>query len=845
MEQDNLKDLGTTTGKIDVRISYRIIQLFSEGLYSSPNKAIEELVSNSFDAGAGNVHVILSDDLSESDASIVVIDDGLGMDDKGLQNHWVIGQSQKRTKSPSSKKRKQIGKFGIGKLATFVLANRLTHVTKASGKYFATSMDYQKIPDTTKSSGTLEEKVTLPLRELTEDEAKSLLEPWIDRQGEGYAALDLFGKEKKSWTVAIMSELKPMVREIKLGRLNWVLSTAMPLGDDFNLFLNGVKIKSSKLKGKKIGTWQLGRNLVQLPKQTEDKVTVSKIKSSNKKLRYGLKHVELGRITGQLELFEENLEQGKSQDIGRSWGIFVYVRGRLINADDPYFGISSNKLRHGTLQRFRLEIHIDKLDSELRSSRETVRETSLLTSAQGFMESVFNFARRKHQEHEASEEEGRRATRRVADSPANLTREPLRSLIHGTLEGSTSPILTRCPEGLAPKEIAQFLKKLDELVKSENGLIVEIRQSPLGQNMGIAVYDAATGILEINSLHPFVAYFGDEFSDRETSVPLELFATSEVLLEASMYELGIKQDRVRDVMSQRDQLLRELARSIGKRNAIAISQDLQNAASDQQLLENEVIAALDSLGFRTVPESKKKRIGLAQAFVSGKKAQPFSVAVSVMAVLKPTASATYRSLQTSLIRKCRDDEIPACDHAIVVLTDFPQNVSERKQVLEEEAQSRNLTGKTVTFIRVVDFARIVRLAPAKRLALHQFRELLTECISPEDCKDWVDKLAELQPSVAPYEEILDTIYEEQRQVPGVDVQYSVVEVILRKMKGTVVARDEIISICSALGRMLPEYVHVTSETVALSSTPDRIMSSLRTVTKQSIETSNGNRKKKS
>lgn len=42
--------VGKETGKIPVRISYRIIELFSDGLYSSPSKAIEELVSNAFDA---------------------------------------------------------------------------------------------------------------------------------------------------------------------------------------------------------------------------------------------------------------------------------------------------------------------------------------------------------------------------------------------------------------------------------------------------------------------------------------------------------------------------------------------------------------------------------------------------------------------------------------------------------------------------------------------------------------------------------------------------------------------------------------------------------------------------
>ena len=53
MSQKAFFELGKPSKKhIDVRISYRIIELFSEGLYSSPNKAVEELVSNSWDAGA-------------------------------------------------------------------------------------------------------------------------------------------------------------------------------------------------------------------------------------------------------------------------------------------------------------------------------------------------------------------------------------------------------------------------------------------------------------------------------------------------------------------------------------------------------------------------------------------------------------------------------------------------------------------------------------------------------------------------------------------------------------------------------------------------------------------------
>src|SRR5882724_298927 len=94
--------IGEQTDSIDVRLSYRIIELFSEGLYASPNKAIEELVTNSFDAGAQRVQVLLSSNLHNQDATIVVIDDGEGMDVSGLRLHWLIGISNKRrlTKLP-------------------------------------------------------------------------------------------------------------------------------------------------------------------------------------------------------------------------------------------------------------------------------------------------------------------------------------------------------------------------------------------------------------------------------------------------------------------------------------------------------------------------------------------------------------------------------------------------------------------------------------------------------------------------------------------------------------------------------------------------------------------------
>src|SRR6266852_6444252 len=125
--------IGTHADNIDVRLSYEIVELFSEGLYQSPNKAIEELVANSFDAGAQRVLVLLSPNLQNQAATIAIIDDGEGMDAAGLKDHWLIGISNKRKLTKLPLRRQQIGKFGIGKLATYVLANRLTHLSKLNG----------------------------------------------------------------------------------------------------------------------------------------------------------------------------------------------------------------------------------------------------------------------------------------------------------------------------------------------------------------------------------------------------------------------------------------------------------------------------------------------------------------------------------------------------------------------------------------------------------------------------------------------------------------------------------------------------------------------------------------
>ena len=91
-----VENIGEHVNDITVELSARFLEHFSEQLYSSPNKAFEELISNGWDAGADYVDVRISDDLSAENATMCVLDNGVSMDIKGLEDLWHIAFSPKK-----------------------------------------------------------------------------------------------------------------------------------------------------------------------------------------------------------------------------------------------------------------------------------------------------------------------------------------------------------------------------------------------------------------------------------------------------------------------------------------------------------------------------------------------------------------------------------------------------------------------------------------------------------------------------------------------------------------------------------------------------------------------------
>jgi hypothetical protein len=496
--------------------------------------------------------------------------------------------------------------------------------------------------------------------ELTENQAKAALAPWTDTVAFKNCGFGLFGKKATpSWTFAILSNLKDKVHEIRRGVLEWVLRTALPLRDDFAIYLNGTKLEPSKAGKGLIKKWVLGKDINNLSKPAPDEIEAHEdtTQPANTETRFGLNHKDLGRITGYVEAYKDLLT-GKSDELGRSHGFFVYVLGRLINVADSHFGIKPDELRHGTFGRMRVVVRMDGLDAFLQSDREHIREGPILADAQNILRAIFNFARPFIEKSYAGEDSGAKLARKLAGSPASIARRPIIEMARAALDGKIKSRYVALPPATTATERANIVASLEKRAETPEQFVggIDFVYNATSDD-GIAVYDAVTGRLRINGLHPFVGAFFDEFTSKTSGLPLEMFSMAEVLLESHLYQAHLRQDQIDDVMITRDQLLRYVAQESGRRTALAVAIALRNARNDEDKLEIEVVESFRSLGFdATRVGGKDKPDGVAKAYLSpGEKNEIRRYAVTLEAKSKKRDGAKLKTktlgVSTALLHK--------------------------------------------------------------------------------------------------------------------------------------------------------------------------------------------------
>lgn len=585
---DSLDHVSEQTKQIQVRLSNELVQLLSSQLYQSPLKAIEELVVNSYDAEAQRCFVYVPQFGADEEEFIAVFDNGVGMDESGLTNLWQIGRSNKRQDDIERRSnRKQIGKFGIGKLATYTIAEKLTYITKSNETILSVSLDYRQFSSSSSNNG---DPVQLSLRTIDDLDAFQST-PAFDTVCNKLSIdkADLFSPQFPSWTLVVLEDLKDKARKISLGRLRWVLKTAMPYQQDFELYLNGERVPSSKEDYEHVVKFQVS----ELPQKRID--ALNRGTNDNWYVRDNELFADSfpSGISGTVILTKQTLYSGKSSDLTRSHGFFIRVRGRLVNEEDPLFGL--HPLSYKFFNRLHADIEADDLDQVITAPREGVEVSDLTLAFRRVLNTLFNEAVEQYENQE-----------KVKQAENDRKTEKDRQYIPPRyIEFPTADVLaaaSRDPDGgeaddtwfYIDVEPSTDIKALQKSLYVGPRKQYEYRFLELGTTERMVKFDPAAASFTVNLDHPLVKNYYEDGG--RTRTLLEDFATAEALLEVYLKESRIAGHVIGEILEQRDALLRTLAKDHPFSTA-SIAQALRDASNNKYDLEIELVAAARALGF--------------------------------------------------------------------------------------------------------------------------------------------------------------------------------------------------------------------------------------------------------
>ncbi len=793
---------GSQVGTIPVSIGYRIIELFSGHLYSNPAKAIEELVVNAYDAFAETCIVVVPDDWDVARARVLVWDDGDSMDLEGFNELWLVAETRKRDPDREAaaiqRGRLPVGKFGIGKLASYVLGKRITHICKRGKEYLAVTMDFsQVVPEGSprRNEEGKAKQIDLPVRSLTKDEAQELLAFATSGELPGGVKLPLFSKEApKNWTLVVIDGLKVKdgTTRIPLGRLRWIISTALPLVPDFRVSLNGEEISPSRESRGTLRTWRIGDD----DSIAKDKgYEVGDDPSKPKPFDTYVIIPGVGPVSGQFTLYEDTLLGGKAGEVGRSHGFFIMVRRRLINHEDPLFGI--HPLSHATFNRLHAVVHADGLDRFLVASREDVAAEAR-NALKAYLTVKFTEIRGWYEDYQKRREKKEGVEDRLAGVPSPLVRFPLRHALDRAIHD----------KGVIPRAL-----RLPPLVHLAMDLIKGFALASMDSTEPIAIFDAATGIVKINVNHPYYVNFSD-------SPDMEAFAASEILLEAYLYETDLPPDEVQALLTKRDDLQRALVRS-KPRSVTLIAERLRDSAHAEKDLEEGCHAAFAALGCDVVPMGGSgKPDGIATAilgvkYLRGGRGQVEDHSYKVTYDAKSSEDDRVKSTNLGLATVARHRDENDAKYAIVVAPDFETTEGEESKAVKEARREE------VCLIRVDDLADLVDASGVKPLSLERLEGLFSECRSPENSHEWVQNFvreSEPRPDLAAIFETIHRLQEENRtELPS----FGAIKYNHPKLKDA--SERDIKGWVQAVARLLPDLIRIYGERVELLQSPDYVL----------------------
>ena len=739
MNKPTLSEVGRGVAEIPVHITYDIIRLFSEGLYRSPHKAIEELVSNSYDAGAQRVHVLLPEQ-PEFEGSggqerdpLWVIDDGHGMDEHGFRQLWRVADSEKSSFIATSGLRAPIGQFGIGKLTAYVIAWNLTHLSKVNRRFLLTEMDFSKVTEIRQHD--LNQPFHVSLREVDCETASKILADVETRDSDAWNLM--FGKESResTWTAVMLSNFRELYRRLQFNKLRWILSAGSPLYDDFSICLNGQEIVSNQENIQSIKTIIVGSKddtcarEIGFERNTNDHIDIPGI----------------GRISGKARIFTEPLTSSESGSIGRGNGFFVRVRGRVINLEDETFGVGP--LNHAAWSRFAMDIRADGLRNHLLSSREGVKDSNAVQLFREYLQAIFNVCRSAYEGSQRKNTENLDIQQLLSDTPSALVSEPLLAPLRHTVETGSDSFYIKAPTGLSDGEQSEWLSS--HASEIEKIPFKKERFEDCGPNAPSLYYEPETQTLVVNTAHPFVDRLIDGGKNRNSA---ELFASSEVLLEGQLHSRHIDLEVIGRFLHDRDRILRLMAGEIPP-TVNEVLRRIQLARETSSALGQAVGTVFRVLGFRyqrnggNTPSPEcvlYPRLGYQKASVAD-----YKLVYEVKRAIQPSVSVG--KIDAANLDHFRRNE--GAEFGFFIAHSYVNELDPESAVNEN---IRSDSGKYLTLLKTEHLSKLIQLHYRYGITLTELRMIFQKARTTSDVNAEIDSLSNrIQSKEIPLRALLD------------------------------------------------------------------------------------------
>lgn len=861
--------VGTQVATIPVALSTRFLEHFSEQLYSSPQKAFEELISNGWDAGATIVDVRVDTDLQAENATMAVFDNGSSMDLDGLRELWHIAFSPKEGRT-TEYGRPLIGKFGIGKLATYVLAERLTYICKAAdGVIRRVTMNYGEV-DTQQGaeSDRLINDLELQVYELSEEALTEAVgsvyggneilrligdqtpngeegEPaedvalLIDQEEFGGAPAELDRSEIGTWTLAVLSDLKPAGRDLKIGILRRMLAAALPFGSEMAICMNGERLVSTKMDARLVETWIIGPDLgfdhIEIDETNiESKAageTVHSDEGSSGDANSGPKRIpvisgaspypyielpEIGRVTGMVRLFDEKISGGKSEARGASNGFHVNVLGRIVNQHDPSFG--EENLNHAAWARFRMGVRADGLNEYLRTSREQLKECYGMKVFRAFLRKAFNKARNAHDsDSNAVMPDGGDV---LVQSLGVISLNPLRTVVSETLRTQSAIPGLFDETGITDREEKRESWRKDTAEEIKNAL-GQVRYEKLDDDSFVKFRIRDSSVV-VNREHPFVLEHSRSKAEKEL---IRTMAMIGLLTDVYALDIGVDPIRLRNVRGYRDKLMR--FRALQRRESgVAIARLLkatQHDSGNSKRLEVAVADALRYLDFDVQYLGQPgEPEGIARAFATPTGSNPTAenrrqplYSFSFDAKSSKHSVAKTGNISLDAVAEHRDRY--NANHALVVAPGFSDGaLATRCEMLEITPMSTGNLG------RLLEYTGEYGAIPVTIL-----REVFN-FFDPQDVSKWVNTLADRMKSSRKLtiDVFINALQELKGKVPDV-LQASLVAYTCRETLGVLEVQEaDVVSLVKGLQVIVPDLVGIDDDKIVVNASASHVAAAI-------------------